>query len=101
MENKKEDHHFEILGQKLRLSPEGSPDQVTPEEIVRCVDQEAQKVLSKSPQLDKGQVAVLVALQLAGEKLALEREYRENIEKLQTSTHDALQFIEGASPNPL
>lgn len=101
MEKKKEDHHFEILGQKLRISPEASPEHVTPEEIVRCVDEEAQKVLKKSPGLDKSQVAVLVALQLAGEKLGLEREYRDNIEKLQTSTHDALKFIESASPNAL
>lgn len=101
MNTNKENDQFEILGTKLRLSSEGTPADVTPSEVVELVNREAQKVLTKSPHLNREKVMLLVALQMAGEKLALEKEYRDNIQKLQTSAQDALQFIEEAVPtNP-
>jgi hypothetical protein len=48
--------------------------------------------------LSQSQVAVLLALKFAGEKLALEKEYRENIRLLRTTAADALQYIEEVSP---
>lgn len=101
MNTYKENEQFEILGTKLRLSSEGTPKDVAPSEVVALVNLEAQKVLVKSPQLDRDKVMLLVALQMAGEKIALEKEYRDNIQKLQTSAQDALQFIEEATPTTL
>ena len=43
-------------------------------------------------------MAVLLALKFAGEKLALEKEYRENITQLRMTAVDALQYIEDVSP---
>lgn len=101
MNTYKENDQFEILGTKLRLSSEGTPNDVAPSEVVDLVNREAQKVLAKSPQLNREKVMLLVALQMAGDKIALEKEYRDNIQKLQTSAQDALQFIEEATPTIL
>ena len=54
--------------------------------------------MNQSPGLSQSQVAVLLALKFAGEKLALEKEYRENINQLRATAADALQFIEDVSP---
>lgn len=89
---------FEVLGQKLKLKRDELLDGIGPSDIVGFVQTEALKLINSSPQLSQSQVAVLLALKFAGEKLALEKEYRENINLLQKTAVDALQFIEEVSP---
>jgi cell division protein ZapA (FtsZ GTPase activity inhibitor) len=89
---------FEVLGQKLKLKRDEKLDGIGPSDIVGFVQSEALKIINQSPQLNQSQVAVLLALKFAGEKLALEKEYRENITQLRTTAIDALQFIEEVSP---
>ncbi len=103
MNNKREDTIsdeavFEVLGQKLKLKKDELLEGIGPSDIVSFVQTEAFKIMSQSPHLSQTQVAVLVAMKFAGEKLALEKEYRENIYQLRTSAIDALQFIEDVSP---
>lgn len=103
MNNVREDHAvdakvFEVLGLKLKLKKDETLEGVEPSDIVGYVQSEALKIMSSTPGLNQSQVAVLVALKLAGEKLALEKEYRENINQLQSCAVDALQYIEEVSP---
>jgi cell division protein ZapA (FtsZ GTPase activity inhibitor) len=85
---------FEVLGQKLKLKKKEMLEGIEPSDIVGYVQSEALKIINKSPALNKSQVAILLSLKFAGEKLALEKEYRENIQYLRTSATGALQFIE-------
>ena len=89
---------FEVLGQKLKLKKNDLLEGIGPSDIVGYVQSEALKIMNSSPGLSQSQVAVLLALQFAGEKLALEKEYRENISLLRSSALDALQYIEEVSP---
>lgn len=99
MDNVRENQEvFEVLGYKIKLKNDERLDGVSPTDIVDFVQTEAQKIFKQSPQLAPHQVAVLLALKFAGEKLALEKEYRENITELRTSAADALQYIEEVSP---
>jgi hypothetical protein len=99
MNNERENQEvFEVLGYKIKLKQDERLEGVSPTDIVGFVQTEASKIFSQSPQLAPQQVAVLLALKFAGEKLALEKEYRENITQLRTSAVDALQYIEEVSP---
>ncbi|MGZ3788151.1 MAG: hypothetical protein ACXVLQ_06485 [Bacteriovorax sp.] len=89
---------FEVLGQKLKLRRDERLEGIGPSDIVGFVQSEALKLINVSPSLSQSQIAVLLALKFAGEKLALEKEYRENINLLQRSAVDALQYIEEVSP---
>lgn len=89
---------FEVLGYRIKLKKDEKLDGVSPTDIVGFVQSEAQVIFKQSPQLAPHQVAVLLALKFAGEKLALEKEYRENITQLRLTAVDALQYIEEVSP---
>lgn len=89
---------FEVLGYRIKLKKDEKLEGVSPSDIVGFVQSEAQIIFKQSPQLAPHQVAVLLALKFAGEKLALEKEYRENITQLRLTAVDALQYIEEVSP---
>lgn len=92
---------FDVLGYKVRFkadNPEANPDEISASDIVNIVEQEANKIREAAPGLDNGKVAILVALKMAKEKMILEKEYRTNIDNLQRTAMDALQFIEEVTP---
>lgn len=100
MDNVREDQIvYEVLGHTLRLKKDELLDGVLPSEIVGYVQTEIGNILKKSPHLSESQIAVLVALKVAGEKLALEKEYRENVSALKRTANDALHYIEEISPS--
>ncbi len=98
MNQTKDESIFEILGYELRLKPDDGHDDVSAHDVVDLVDREAQKILKQSPHLDRGKVALLVALKLGSDKLAMQKEFQYNMKELQSSARDALQFIEEISP---
>jgi cell division protein ZapA (FtsZ GTPase activity inhibitor) len=99
MDNVREDQIvYEVLGMSLRLKKDEMLDGISPSEIVGYVQTEVSNILKKSNGLNDSQLAVLVALKIAGEKLALEKEYRENVGQLRNTAIDALRFIEEVSP---
>ena len=89
---------FEVLGQKLKLKRDEKLEGIGPSDIVGYVQSEALKIINQSPSLSQSQIAVLLALKFAGEKLSLEKEYRENISLLRTAAAESLQYIEEVSP---
>ena len=100
MENNRKDLEFDVLGYNIKLKPD-EDNSLSPSEIIEYVRERASKIQERNPNLDRGQVAILVALGLAVEKKNLEKDFRDNVETLQTSAYDALNFIEEVTPTSL
>ncbi len=98
MENKTDVKEIELLGYKIKLRPDEDENGIEPQEVIEYVRKQAQIIKERSAHLDNAQVALLVALQIGSERLKLDKEYRENIDKLHNSAKDALQYIEEVSP---
>ena len=98
MNDKGRESEFEVLGFRVKLGDDGGDSFVPAEKIIAYVQREGDKIRSKIPHLDQGQWAVLVALKLGQDLLSLDQDYRDNIERIQSSAIDAMRFIEEASP---
>jgi cell division protein ZapA (FtsZ GTPase activity inhibitor) len=100
MENNRKDLEFDVLGYNIKLKQNEDNSQ-SPSEIIEYVRQRAMKIQERNPNLDRGQIAILMALGLAVEKKNLEKEFKDNVETLQISAFDALSFIEEVTPTSL
>lgn len=99
MDNVREDQtYFEVLGHTFKLNKDQMLEGITPSEVVGYVQTEVSNILRKSPNISESQIAVLIALKIAGEKMALEKEYRESVSTFKRNATDALRFIEEVSP---
>lgn len=99
MNNEREDQIvYEVLGHTLRLKKDEALDAISPSDIIGYVQTEVSNILKKTPGLNESQLAVLVALKIAGDKLTLEKEYRENIASFKDTASTALRYIEEISP---
>lgn len=93
---------FEILGYKVKLrEEEGNTASVSPHDVVDLVRRESNKIREKAPHLASGEVALLVALQLANENLELSQTYQTDIETLKSKASRALDLIEDVSPTTM
>lgn len=92
---------FDVLGYKVRLKDAETARRNSPTKAVELVLERARSILDRYPSLDRGKVGVLVALELAAEKLELESEYREEIDSLHQLASEAIQFIEDLPPPTL
>ncbi len=93
---------FEILGYKVKLREnDGSDSGVSPHDVVELVRRESNKIMDKAPQLSSGEVALLVALQLAQENLEVSKSYSEELATLKEKAGEALNLIEDVSPTTL
>ena len=88
---------FNVVGCRVRFNP-AVDGGVKPQEVVELVRREAVSLKQNAPKRTDAEIAVLVALKLASEKIAIESEYRQNIDKLENSISDALEFVEQVSP---
>jgi len=89
---------FDVLGYTVTFRPCIDEGQVAPEVILDYVRKEANIIKRNSPSLDSGQIAVLLALKLAKENFDLKNDFKENIDRLQASASDALQYFEEVAP---
>ena len=89
---------FDVLGYTVTFRPSADGSDVAPEQILDYVRKEANIIKRNSPNLDPGQIAVLLALKLAKENFDLKNDFKENIDKLQASASDALQYFEEVAP---
>lgn len=87
---------FTVLGSKVVINKDDSG--VDPQEVVNKVTKEAEKLQALRPDLSHQAVATLVALKIASESLVLEKEYKMNIEKLENSVSEALNFVDELLP---
>ena len=87
-----QDIEYSILGCKVRVRPDQTESN-NAKAVVELINAEIQQLKSARPQLRDTDVAVLVALKMATEKLQLEDEYKQNILRLEESLETALQAL--------
>ncbi|HXH30012.1 MAG TPA: cell division protein ZapA [Bacteriovoracaceae bacterium] len=83
---------FSVLGCKVKYLPEHSDSHVA-NAVVNLVESEIRDLKTKRPLLRDTDVAVLVALKIATDKLQLEGEYKKAVLTLEESLESALQAI--------
>lgn len=86
------EEEFNVLGCKVKYRPEQN-DSHNAKAVIDLVMSEIETLKSKRPMLKDTDVAVLVALKLATEKMQLEDEYKQSILKLESSLESALEFV--------
>ena len=101
MENLIETLDTEILGNKIRFTSSDAKEQAIAKKAARIVRDQAIKIKEKSPHLSDTEISVLVALRFAGQHLAMEDEYRDNIQVLQETAEDALKIIDQITTKPV
>lgn len=79
---------FNVLGCKVKVQPNQNDGKA--KAVLDSISAEVEQLKSKRPMLRDTDVAVLVALKIATEKLELEDEYKKNIFKLEESLEIAL-----------
>jgi cell division protein ZapA (FtsZ GTPase activity inhibitor) len=87
-----QEKEFSVLGCKVKVQPEQS-DSHNAKAVIDLVLREVNDLKSKRPMLRDTDVAVLVALKMATEKMQIEDEYKNNILKLEQSLETALQAM--------
>jgi cell division protein ZapA (FtsZ GTPase activity inhibitor) len=85
--------YFEILGHKLKLRSqlEGGLD---PHQVVAAVQQEIHLLKNQFPKLDPSQLAIMVSLKLAQDKLQLEKKFNEKLKLANLKANDILNHID-------
>jgi cell division protein ZapA (FtsZ GTPase activity inhibitor) len=84
---------FNVLGCKVKYRPEQSDSHIALA-VINLVDAEIKQLKMNRPMLRDTDVAVLVALKMASEKVQLEEEYKLNITGLEKSLEEVLQSFE-------
>ncbi len=84
---------FNVLGCKVKYRPEQNDSHIA-KAVIDLVSAEIQQLKISRPQLRDTDVAVLVALKMATEKLQLEDEYKGNILSLEGSLEKALSSLD-------
>ncbi len=97
IETNNEALEFEILGYKVNFRSDTVNSLISPIEIVGYVEREVSEMRKNAKHLSVGEVAVLLALKMAQEKLLIEREYKGNIIKLHQEVNDAKKVIDSLS----
>ena len=86
---------FSILGLKLKFKSNDNefPEGIFPQDVISYLHDEVENARRKTPNLDDGKLAVLAALKIATDKLALEREYKVNVEYLERKASELQSTI--------
>lgn len=87
-----QEQEFNVLGCKVKYKPEQN-DSHNAKVVIDRVMAEVHDLKTKRPMLRDTDVAVLVALKMATERIELEEEYKTNILKLEESLETALQAM--------
>ncbi len=83
---------FSVLGCKVKYKPEQNDSHIA-KAVIDLVLAEIQQLKISRPQLRDTDVAVLVALKMAAEKMQIDEEYKGNILKLEGSLEKALESL--------
>lgn len=87
------EEEYNVLGCKVKVRPD-STEGLDALAVVNLVNAEVMQLRSTRPSLRDTDVAVLVALKMATEKMQLENEYKANICRLETTLEKAIQMTE-------
>ncbi len=83
---------FNVLGCKVKYRPEQNDSHIA-KAVLDLICAEVEALKTSRPSLRDTDVAVLVALKMATEKMQIEDEYKKNILKLEESLETALQAV--------
>jgi cell division protein ZapA (FtsZ GTPase activity inhibitor) len=89
---------FEVLGFKVRYTS-GSGKDIDARSVVEVVNEMGTQIKSSAPSLSHSQVAILVALKMAEERLRQKFGYQDRLEHIEQSARGALELIEEAMPD--
>ncbi len=92
MENNKNASEYDILGFRLKVTAERHSD-VSAQEVVGYINQRVIELQKLYPQFSSDKIAVLLALQIAEERLVLDKEYQANVELVEGKARKALGFL--------
>ncbi len=93
MTEKSQEVEFNVLGCKVKYRPEQNDEHMALA-VLETVNEEVKLLKEKRPSLRDTDIAVLVALKIATEKMRIEDEYKNTILKLEESLEQALQSVE-------
>jgi cell division protein ZapA (FtsZ GTPase activity inhibitor) len=92
MENNKNATEYDILGFRLRVTAERHND-VTAQEVVSYVNTQVSELQKQYPQFGCEKIAVLLALQLAEERLVMDKIYNANVTQIEEKAKKALGLL--------
>lgn len=87
---------IEILGCRVKTRAEDSDNDIA-ESVIRLVQKEVLELQKARPQLKPADVAVLVALKIATEKVKMEQDFKSVILKIESSVENALSPMQSPS----
>ena len=93
---------FDVLGFKVKFNPSTKTDEekygLSAQDVVAFVHSEAALIKkSGGSALDSGQLAILVALKIANEKMLQDHKLKSEINILERVAKDALNYVEEVS----
>jgi len=88
------------LGSQVRLSAQQSED-AKAKLAIDLVQSEVEKLRHQNSRLKDTDIAVLVALKMATEKIEVEQDFKESVSSLKSGINEALEFIEVVSPGSI
>ena len=89
---------FEVLGFKVRYTS-GSGKDIDAKSVVEVVNEVGMQIKTSAPHLSHGQIAILVALKMAEERLIQKAGFHDRLEHIEQSARGALELIENALPD--
>jgi len=101
MNSNNDEIEFDVFGFQITFKPSSENNNFSAAEIIEKVIREGEAIKSKSPGLDNGQLAILIALKSTADKMALENKFSDNIDQLRTEATDALNYIKEISQTSL
>ena len=87
---------IDILGCRVKTRSEDSDKDIA-ESVIRLVQKEVTELQKARPQLKPADVAVLVALKIATEKVKMEQDFKSVILKIESSVESALSPMQSPS----
>ncbi|MBF0298738.1 MAG: cell division protein ZapA [Oligoflexia bacterium] len=97
MDNKNNDFkEYEVLGLKVRYRSENldSNERVDAQDVINLANKEMNAIKTASPNLSREEWAILAALKLAQDYIAIKQEYKKSLEKMDLVSSDVLKTIE-------
>jgi cell division protein ZapA (FtsZ GTPase activity inhibitor) len=91
---------FNILGSQVRLSAQESDDSRA-KAAIELVQKEVETMKNQNSRLKDTDIAVLVALKMATQKLEVESDFQTSVGSLKQGINEALEFIEVVSPGSI
>lgn len=96
MTDRGQENEVEILGCRVKTRPEDSDREIA-QTVIAQVQNEVAELLKARPSMRQTDVAVLVALKMATEKVKLEQEFKTAVLRLEGSVEQAMSQLQNRS----